>query len=230
MTLVGSRFTSSAESRYAPIEGEALAVVDALEKSRHFVLGCDNLIIAVDHKPLVKVFGDRSLHDIENPRLRNLKEKTLRFRFRIVHVPGARNAAADSVSRNPVGVSEEMQLPDDQPTESIGAPETMCLASIRVHDNRETEICSSFDNKSRDVLSKITWESVRLSTASDSSCQPRQIEPRSYLPRCAFLAGQFGISFPFTLVSTNHTKFGKTPWLPVKMPFVSAMHGFQNDL
>ena len=64
-----------------------------------------------------------------------------------------------------------MQLPDDQPTESIGAPETMCLAPIRVHDNKETEICSSFDNKSRDVLSKITWESVRFSTASDSSCQ-----------------------------------------------------------
>ena len=69
VTLVGSRFTSSAESRYAPIEVESLAVavVDALEKSRHFVLGCDNLIIAVDHKPLVKVFGDRSLHDIEHP-------------------------------------------------------------------------------------------------------------------------------------------------------------------
>ena len=57
VTLVGSRFTSSAESRFAPIEGEALAAVDALEKSRHFVLGCDNLIIAVGHKPLVKVFA-----------------------------------------------------------------------------------------------------------------------------------------------------------------------------
>ena len=48
VTLVTSRFTSSAESRYAPVEGEALAVVDALKKSRHFVLGCTNLIIAVD--------------------------------------------------------------------------------------------------------------------------------------------------------------------------------------
>ena len=25
-------------------------------------------------------------------------------------------------------------------------------------------------------------------------------------------------------------KIGKKPWLPVKMPFVSAMNGFQNDL
>ena len=38
ITLVGSRFTHPAESRYVPIEGEALAVADALDKARHFVL------------------------------------------------------------------------------------------------------------------------------------------------------------------------------------------------
>ena len=32
ISLVGSRFTHSAESRYAPIEGEALAVADLLTK------------------------------------------------------------------------------------------------------------------------------------------------------------------------------------------------------
>ncbi|CAG2222072.1 unnamed protein product [Mytilus edulis] len=64
ITLVGSRFTHPAESRYAPVEGEALAVVDALDKARYFVLGCDDLIIAVDHKPLLKIFSDRSLEDI----------------------------------------------------------------------------------------------------------------------------------------------------------------------
>lgn len=58
VTLVGSRFTTGAESRYAPIEGEALAVVDALRKACHFVLGCSDLIVAVDHKPLLKILGD----------------------------------------------------------------------------------------------------------------------------------------------------------------------------
>ncbi|KAK3748773.1 hypothetical protein QZH41_013512, partial [Actinostola sp. cb2023] len=47
ITLVGSRFTPAAKSRYAPVEGEALAVVDALDKARFFILGCSNLIIAV---------------------------------------------------------------------------------------------------------------------------------------------------------------------------------------
>ena len=66
ITLVGSCFTHAAESRYAPVEGEALAVADALDKACFFVLGCTNLIIAVDHKPLLKIFGDRSLDEISN--------------------------------------------------------------------------------------------------------------------------------------------------------------------
>ena len=66
ITLVGSRFTSPAESRYAPVEGEALAVADALDKARYFVLGCADLTIAVDHKPLLKILGDRSLEDLPN--------------------------------------------------------------------------------------------------------------------------------------------------------------------
>lgn len=40
--------THAAESRYAAIEGEALAVAEALEKCRHFILGCSELYVAVD--------------------------------------------------------------------------------------------------------------------------------------------------------------------------------------
>ena len=108
ITLVGSRFTHSHESRYAPIEGEALAVVDALDKARYFVLGCDDLIIAVDHKPLLKIFSDRSLDNIPNQRLRNLKEKTLRYRFRVVHTPGARHRATDCILRHPTGDPDDI--------------------------------------------------------------------------------------------------------------------------
>ena len=58
------------------MEGEALAVADALDKARYFVLGCEDLILAVDHKPLLKVLGDRSLEDIPNARLRNKPSAT----------------------------------------------------------------------------------------------------------------------------------------------------------
>ena len=33
------------------------AVADALDKARYFVLGCTNLVIAVDNKLLLKIFG-----------------------------------------------------------------------------------------------------------------------------------------------------------------------------
>ena len=54
ITLAGSRFLSSAEQRYAPIEGEALAVAWGLEQTRYFTQGCDDLLVVTDHKPLVK--------------------------------------------------------------------------------------------------------------------------------------------------------------------------------
>jgi hypothetical protein len=160
ITLVGSRFTSGAESRYAPVEGEALAVVDALEKARHFVLGCPNLTVAVDHKPLLKTFGDRSLDAIPNPRLLNLKEKSLRFQFRIVHIPGVRNFAADAVSRHPAGDPIQLHLPDDSSVLSD------ILASVRTSEAEDSEVCVQFATPSQ-LIKSVTWDDLRLSTASD---------------------------------------------------------------
>ncbi|GFO33257.1 Pol polyprotein [Plakobranchus ocellatus] len=171
VTLVGSRFTSLAESRYAPIEGEALAVVDALEKTRHFVLGCPNLIIAVDHRPLLKVFGDRSLEAIPNPRLRNLKEKTLKYRFHITHIPGVRHVAADTISRNPVGAANHLSLPDDANLVSTNnklptIPHSFLLA-IRAQPDTPT-LCSS-EEDSLGGVSSITWNDIRVATNSINS-------------------------------------------------------------
>ena len=86
--LVGSRFLHDAEIRYAPIEGECLAVVYGLHKCKYFVLGCQDLVVATDHKPLINILNDRYLGDIDNKRLMKLKEKTLEFQFTIKHVPG----------------------------------------------------------------------------------------------------------------------------------------------
>ena len=113
VTLIGSRFTRGAESRYAPIEGEALAVVVALEKARYFVLGCRDLVIAVDHKPLLRIFDDRSFNDIPNTRLRNLKEKTLQYRFRMTYIPGRKHAVPDAMSRYPTETDDPMLLLED---------------------------------------------------------------------------------------------------------------------
>jgi hypothetical protein len=183
ITLVGSRFTHPAESRYAPVEGEALAVADALDKARFFVLGCTDLIIAVDHKPLLRIFGDRALHDIANPRIRNLKEKTLRYKFRMIYVPGVKHKATDAVSRYPSGSirPDKLELPDDiaaleeYPSyPSRRASQRSFMAGIRVmedlssHDDIDDIIkCSAVSSLSS--IKAVTWNRVKLETASDTS-------------------------------------------------------------
>ena len=67
--MAGSRFLSSAGRNYAPVEGEALGVAWALEQTRFFTMGCSDLLVVVDHKPLVKLLGDRRLDEIDTPRL-----------------------------------------------------------------------------------------------------------------------------------------------------------------
>ena len=99
LVLAGGRFTRPAESRYSPVEGELLAVVDALQKTRHFILGCDKLVVAVDHKPLLGLLNDKSLADIENPRLLMLKEKTLWYNFDVMWIAGSKNNGPDYMSR-----------------------------------------------------------------------------------------------------------------------------------
>ena len=79
ITLAGSRFLKPAETRYAPIEGESLGIQWSLEDTKYFTLGCDKLIVVVDHKPLVGLFNDKTLDDMANTRLFRLKEKTLQW-------------------------------------------------------------------------------------------------------------------------------------------------------
>ena len=170
--LLGSRFTSPAESRYAPIEGEALAVVEGLEKAKHFVIGCPNLIVAVDHKPLLKVFGDRHLDDIPNPRLFNLKEKTLRYRFSVTHIPGRKNLASDALSRHPASPADHLQLPDDATAalHSTSSLPASVLAAIR-QDNPvppEADLCAVYPNDSS-IIDSVSWDDIRSATASDPS-------------------------------------------------------------
>ena len=144
VTLAGSRFLSSAESRYAPIEGEALAVAWGLEQTRYFTQGCDDLCIVTDHKPLVKIFGDRTLDEITNTRLFRLKQRTLPWKFTISHLPGKSNLAADATSRHPAGMQ----------TEGPDALEAAMSCSIQ----REAA-----------NLMMVTWEVLAEETAKDPS-------------------------------------------------------------
>ena len=91
-----------AETRYAPSEGELLAIVFGMEQCRMFLLGCPSFYVVTDHLPLLPILGDKALDQIKNPRLRSMKEITLRFNFKAVHVPGSLHLGPDAASRYPV--------------------------------------------------------------------------------------------------------------------------------
>ena len=98
--MIGSSFLAPAETRYGAIEGECLGVVNALHKSRYYTMGCDKLIVCTDHKPLVPVLSTKNMDDIENPRLMRLKQKTLAWRFMIIHILGRELGFPDALSRH----------------------------------------------------------------------------------------------------------------------------------
>ena len=101
LVFANSRFTHENEKNYKPIEGESLALVFSLKRSKMFILGCPRVFVVTDHRPLVKVFGDKEMDKIENPRVFDLKEKTLMYSFEVVYREGSSNQAADALSRYP---------------------------------------------------------------------------------------------------------------------------------
>ena len=155
ITLAGSRFLKPAETRYAPVEGEALAIAWSLKHTKHFTQGHGKLIIVTDHKPLVQLFGDRALDQIDNPRLFSLKQITLPWRFTVVHRPGKENCFSDATSRNPVDSEDEEEISNAE-----------ILAGIMVDELNDIDnadmatICTINDNEFR----AITWDIVRQET------------------------------------------------------------------
>ena len=83
MIMCESRFCTGANSRYHPIEGKLLAVTWALQKTGYYTLGCEKLLVLVDHKPLLGLLSTRDLGDIENPRLQHLAKRLLRWTFKM---------------------------------------------------------------------------------------------------------------------------------------------------
>ena len=159
ITLAGSRFLKPAETRYSPVEGEALAIAWSLEQTRYFTLGCKDLSIVTDHKPLLGFFKTTSLDDIANPRLFALKQKTLPWTFKIFHRPGKDNKFPDAASRYPSSTA----------TEDATAPlsEVLCNITMNTLNDDSDELAATEEEKVR----AITWDLVRTETEQDEVMQ-----------------------------------------------------------
>ena len=155
-------------------------MADALYRTRYFVLGCKDLTVVVVHKPLLGILGTCSLEAISNPRLRNLKEKTLRYQFKMMYIPGVKNKASDCMSRRPSGTRDpERPYQEDDITLTSANCATYLEQSprsfmdmIRTSDETPTEIdrtLSEIASATLDTLCTITWDRVRLATNNNDT-------------------------------------------------------------
>ena len=144
------------------MEGESLAIAWALENTKFFTQGCNNLVVVTDHKPLIQLFEDRALDQITNPRLFNLKQATLPWKFSVVHKSGKENHFADATSRSPAS--------DDDPSEIT---KSEILAAIMMHEDDDDDDCvidEIFGIHNNNVRA-ITWEMVKEETNNDHVMQ-----------------------------------------------------------
>ena len=98
--IYASCAVTSTECRYAQVEKEALATTWACKKFTSYILG-KKFLIETDHKPLVPLLGNKSLHSLP-PRILRFRLRLACFEYEISHVPGKSLVMADTLSRSPI--------------------------------------------------------------------------------------------------------------------------------
>lgn len=91
-----SRALTDAETRYAQIEKELLAIVFACEKFSQYIYG-QRTLVQSDHKPLESIF--RKSISTTTPRLQRMLLRLLKYQLQIEYVPGKNMHIADTLSR-----------------------------------------------------------------------------------------------------------------------------------
>ena len=96
---MGSRFCTKAESNYSPTEGEFTALIEGLEKTAYFTLGCTSVSVGTDHKPLIPIINGTDLSSVKTPRQHRLRERLLRWNLSAQYIPGKLLGGTDALSR-----------------------------------------------------------------------------------------------------------------------------------
>ena len=128
---------------------------------RYYILRFEDLLIVTNHKPLIKILDDHPLANITNRRLLNVKEKTLPYRFTMIHVSGLRNIGPDTASRYPTQAGEDLQLPSEPLITPVSCEDLAHDAGMFY------AACTNLSP----VWKVVMWAMVREATTSDASMQ-----------------------------------------------------------
>lgn len=133
-----SRSLTGAEKNLSTIEKECLAIVWALSKWRHYLLG-RHFTIFCDHKPL------QWLHTMktDNAKLSRWALKLSEYTFTIKHIDGCRNHAPDALSRLP---------PCDLPVHSVTFDSAVTPQQLATLQSKDPELAPVIYQKKHGLL------------------------------------------------------------------------------
>ena len=70
-----------------------------MKKTAYFTLGCSDLTVRTDHKPLISIVNETGLGEIKTPRQQRLKERLMRWNLKATYIPGKLLGGTDALSR-----------------------------------------------------------------------------------------------------------------------------------
>ena len=93
-----SRTLQGSEIHYAAVEKEAMAIIEAVRKWRHFLAG-RHFIFKTDQRSVTFMFDSRRRTKIKNNKIQDWRLELGSFSYTVEHRPGKDNVAPDSFTR-----------------------------------------------------------------------------------------------------------------------------------
>ena len=117
------------------------AICWAVRKNHLFLAGLKEFDIVCDHRPLIPLLNQKSLAQVENPRLLRLREKLVPYHFKAVWKSGKSHCIADALSRAPI----DNPTAEDQEAEADVHHHLRNVAIASVEEIDDVESCHTPD-------------------------------------------------------------------------------------
>ena len=104
-----SRTLSASECRHSSVEKEAYAVIEAVRKWRHFLLG-RHFQLVTDQRSVSFMFDSKGHGKVKNEKTARWRVELACFSYDIVYRPGSENTVADAFSRSTCAASDSLDV------------------------------------------------------------------------------------------------------------------------
>ena len=111
------------------------AICWAVKKNHLYLAGLKEFDIICDHRPLIPLLNQKSLAQVDNPRLLRLREKLVPYHFKAIWRSGKTHCIADALSRAPIDNPTE----EDQEVEAHAHPHLRHIVLANIQEMTDDE-------------------------------------------------------------------------------------------